>query len=354
MLLVDSTFISRGYGGIAEDNRNIVRNITERVNATLLYDKGAHNGSANVGNHKVMNLKHSLRTINKMALLTNRTISAVAWNDNSYQTHITGLRALSKNGATFLRVHDLFPLTNPEWFTSTGRRIFYLGSRNISNKTVLVCNSETTKLEASRHPFFSHLESIVLQCEINTRPKGLPCQSCWVCNNPSITESYLLAVGTIEPRKNYMALAEAWAIAKTRSSFDRLVIAGRLGWKSRDVVARFSKEDRVTWLTPCESGLQSLYRNASGFISASLAEGFDIPSMEAHSYGLNLALSDISVHREMLSKASLFFDPNSIHSMALTIKLLNPTGHPRVRSNIQFDYHTNFESLLNRMTTSRN
>jgi len=346
VLLVDSTFTSRGYGGIAEDNRNFVRNITERVEATLLYDKGA-----NIQSRTAIVLKHSLRSLNKMALITNRTIPVVTWKDNSYQTHITGLKTLSKNGTTFLRVHDIFPLSNPEWFTINGRRIFHLGSRNIARGTVLVCNSESTKLEAARHPFFRHLESIVLPCEINPKTGALPCESCWVCNNPPLTESYLLAVGTIEPRKNYMALVEAWAIAKRHSSFDRLIIAGRAGWKNRDAIARLLKEHRVMWLTPCQSGLQQLYQNASGFISASLGEGFDIPSMEARSYGLDLALSDIPVHRELLSDASLFFDPNSVRSIALSITLLNPTKHPRPASNLQADYHLKFQTFLDRMTT---
>jgi glycosyltransferase involved in cell wall biosynthesis len=346
MLLVDSTFTSRGYGGIAEDNRTIVQNITKQIETVLLFDKGAEKESQN---HIV--LKQSLQSINKLALLKRGTVKAVAWNDNSYQTHITGLRSLSKTGTTFLRIHDIFPLTNPGWFTLAGQRIFHLGAKNIKPGTVLICNSDTTKLTVSRHHFFSHLESIVLPCQVKREVINVfSCGLCWVCVNPPIAETYVLAVGTIEPRKNYPILLEAWKLAKRQTSFDRLVIAGKMGWKSRHLVSSLSKSDEVSWFTPCEGGLQSLYKNASGFLSASLAEGFDIPSMQASDFGLPLALSDIPVHKELLPNAQIFFNPTSISSVSQALKSLIPGIPSSVASHVQRNYDSKFREFFNQIS----
>ncbi|WBO20850.1 glycosyltransferase [Sphingomonas abietis] len=108
----------------------------------------------------------------------------------------------------------------------------------------------------------------------------------------------LVAVGTIEPRKNYEAvlaltthLPKSWSVA----------VVGRKGWG--DVATDWDRrlDEKVGSLTwhghASDADLLALYRTSSCFISMSLAEGFNMPLVEAGSLGLPIVCSDIVIHR---------------------------------------------------------
>jgi glycosyltransferase involved in cell wall biosynthesis len=320
MLLVDSTFVNKGYGGIPHDNRIIASKLHLELGAKLLFDRNSY-----VENFSGLHLKSSLKSINLKAFLMKKTISGVSWHGDFYQTHLTGLRTPARFGVTYLRIHDIFPISNPEWFTYSGQKLFNIAANNIEPKTVLICNSASTQKRISGDRTFGKFESIVVPCPINSIEQyNNPCGNCDVCSERFNISDFLLAVGTLEPRKNYEKLLKAWQNTRSNSQFKTLVIVGKFGWKSEKLRNLLRSEQDVIWVTPCDSGLVDLYKSASAFISASLAEGFDIPSVQARHYGLGLALSDIDVHRELVPNADIFFDPNSVSSIENAIRVLEP------------------------------
>jgi glycosyltransferase involved in cell wall biosynthesis len=344
MLLVDCTFVSRGPGGIPQDNRAFAREFEKLGGSSFLFDKG----HGDLGPQSI-ELSRGLRSLNKQAFLLNRTVENVRWEGNFYQTHLTGLRSPSLNGVTFLRIHDLFPISNPEWFTFQGRRLFNIAIKSIPKRTILVCNSFSTQKVAQKSAHLSQFESLVLNCKVFPEEVvDAPCGVCDVCVLPPLDERYLLAVGTIEPRKNYLGLIEAWTLASSRSSFKYLVVAGKKGWKSGQIVSKFRATKNLLVVTPCNYGIKTLYRNSGAFISTSFNEGFDMPSLEALSFGLPSALSDIDVHREMCADA-LFFNPHKINEVANAILTLEV--HPRKSSvtSIQKSWSDDFVRLHQRM-----
>jgi alpha-1,2-rhamnosyltransferase len=113
-----------------------------------------------------------------------------------------------------------------------------------------------------------------------------------------------LMVGTLEPRKNYALVVELFDRMWAAGSDARLVIFGRVGWKSETLVRHLrthrQRNRRLFWF---ESGsdreLEYAYRHAAALIFPSRCEGFGLPLVEAMQYGLPVIASDIPVFREI-------------------------------------------------------
>jgi glycosyltransferase involved in cell wall biosynthesis len=108
----------------------------------------------------------------------------------------------------------------------------------------------------------------------------------------------VIAVGTVEPRKNYGALAAALTHLPTNW---RVAVVGRLGWGpiATDWDGYVAQSDRrLAWHGhTSDESLLALYRESACFVSMSFAEGFNMPLVEAGSLGLPVVVSDIEIHR---------------------------------------------------------
>jgi glycosyltransferase involved in cell wall biosynthesis len=345
MLLVDSTFVNKGHGGIAHDNRFVSLKLQSELEAKLLFDRNSY-----IENCSGLHLRSSLKSINVRALLMRKTVSGISWNGDFYQTHLTGLRSPARFGVTYLRIHDIFPISNPEWFTYFGQKLFDIAAENIQPGTVLICNSKSTQKRISKNKQFGKFESLVVPCPISSIIEyDNPCGNCAVCSQQFNFSEFLLAVGTLEPRKNYGRLLEAWKKVHSKSDFKSLLIVGKFGWKSESLRKSLEVEESIAWITPCGYGLTRLYESASGFISASLAEGFDIPSAQAELYNLGIALSDIDVHRELVPNAEVFFDPLSVSSIESAIRVLEPRIPRKLVSFKDSNFEIGIQNFINKL-----
>lgn len=149
------------------------------------------------------------------------------------------------------------------------------------------------------------------------------------------TLPYLLAVSTIEPRKNHLALLEAWERMRGGAHPRlHLVCVGELGWDEHATLERFRP-----WLArgglhllhgvPAED-LRLLYRHAAATVCPSFAEGFGYSGLEALCSGGVVAASDIAVHREVLADAAEYFSPYSADQLQAALERMLGTdgeGH---------------------------
>jgi glycosyltransferase involved in cell wall biosynthesis len=141
-------------------------------------------------------------------------------------------------------------------------------------------------------------------------------------------DKYFLTVGTIEPRKNYSRLFDAFRIyQRTQPDPIRLVMVGNAGWHNEAELREIKQAVKSGWLTwhkrVAPDRLIDLYQDAYALISASVHEGFGFPPLEAAALGTPSILSDLPIFREHLGDAAEYFDPYSSLSMAQAFSRLD-------------------------------
>ena len=132
--------------------------------------------------------------------------------------------------------------------------------------------------------------------------------------------SYVLFVGTLEPRKNLRRLLEAYSMLPKDIQYEyNFVIAGGAGWgndKVQDIIYELGIEKFVIVLGYVRNeDLRELYKKCSLFTMPSLYEGFGLPLLEAMSLGVPVLTSNISSMPEVTSNAAILVDPMSTISI---------------------------------------
>lgn len=135
---------------------------------------------------------------------------------------------------------------------------------------------------------------------------------------------YILAVSTIEPRKNFTTIVRAWERVRYQHDANlKLVIVGRPGWRFESTLAAMRPRIQEGSLLHLEDvpavELQALYANAECLVSPSFAEGFGYPPLEAMQCGTPAIVSDIPAHRWAMGDAVLYADPYSVPDIAKKI-----------------------------------
>src|SRR5947199_5544368 len=134
-----------------------------------------------------------------------------------------------------------------------------------------------------------------------------------------VDPGFVLAVGTVEPRKNYPRLLAAYRHLRGRGSLPfiingrpgvpQLVIAGRAGWAYGDTLQRIAAEPGVRYLGHVdEPTLAALYESASVLAFPSLYEGFGLPLLEAMSRGVPAVVGSTGALPELALGAAITVD----------------------------------------------
>ena len=146
---------------------------------------------------------------------------------------------------------------------------------------------------------------------------------------------YVLAVGSVQPRKNLRRLVEAFGGVASEYPGVALVIAGGKGAEGegaegallRSEVLRLGLRERVrfTGYVP-EGDLPALYAGASVFCYTSLYEGFGLPPLEATACGVPTITSNASSLPEVVGDAALQVTPMSVGETAAALRLMLGDG----------------------------
>lgn len=134
-----------------------------------------------------------------------------------------------------------------------------------------------------------------------------------------------LAVGTVEPRKDYATILAAFEKVWARGGDVALAIVGKQGWNVDVFVLKLQAHPqlgtRLFWLQGMsDTDLHHLMERANVLVQASVAEGFGLPLVEAGSRGKPLVISDLAVFREIVGEQASYFPVGDADALAAEIE----------------------------------
>ena len=246
-----------------------------------------------------------------------------------------------------MTVHDLTPLLFPELQTSRSTLYFrYLLKHRIRYVDRFIAVSRSTKEDLKRLFKIPDSQIDVVYSGVATHFKP----------SASMREDFLLAVGTLEPRKNLRRLICAYVELRREGKIrGKLVLVGKKGWQYDDIlgVPEPYKGDIIFKGYVPDKDLVRLYQTAGFFVYPSVYEGFGLPILEAMACGCPVITSHTSSMPEVADGAALLVDPydteglkNAIDTLAHSETLRADMGMAGIRRASSFSWQACADQTL--------
>lgn len=213
-------------------------------------------------------------------------------------------------------VHDVLPLTNPEWFmpeVQFGFRLFIQQMLFTSDVIVVTSSEVRSNLEALEWKF----DGIVVT---------LPLGSTHAQREPAVlppSQISAMYVSTVAPRKGHSRLLDAFDLLREGGHDVDLTLVGKAGWLSDDLFARIQNHPdfggRLRWLTNADDAeVKALAARCNVGVIPADGEGFGMFLEEALTLGLKVVASNIPVFTER-AQDNVFFSELTPKSLAATL-----------------------------------
>lgn len=227
-----------------------------------------------------------------------------AWQDQ--------IRHLRAGGGRYVQiVHDLLPLTLPDFFDYGMRRRFPEWLTFVMAHADLVLTDSI----ATRDDLLNWSTEVGIGADETPPVQPWPL-GCDPLPPPPPQEDprarpTVLVVGTVEPRKAVDTVVDAVVSLRDRGHDLGLVIVGSHGWVSAELADRLvdlAREPWFAWHTSAnDTELSGHYAGAAVLVAASRGEGYGLPLTEARAVGLPVVARDLPVFRELLGDDAHYF-----------------------------------------------
>jgi glycosyltransferase involved in cell wall biosynthesis len=220
--------------------------------------------------------------------------------------------------AALLTIYDMTTLVHPEWHARDNTTMHTAKDRFAMERAHhIIAISEATKRDVMEHLHIPKQRISVVYGAADERFRPYPPTAIDpVLGGYGLRRGeYILSIGTLEPRKNYVRLIEAYAAlhAAADTPPPPLVIAGGHGWLYEEILAtpeRLGLTEQVRFLGKVPAAdLPLLLAGAGIFVYPSLYEGFGLPVLEALACGVPVVAADTTSIPEVLGDAGLYCDP---------------------------------------------
>jgi glycosyltransferase involved in cell wall biosynthesis len=219
-------------------------------------------------------------------------------------------------------IHDLAIYDHPEWFPSGqwfATRVVV--PRSARRARIIICPSEATKRATVRLFGIEPERCRVIPHGVETEfaLPASPSVKANVKTRYALPDRYLLQLGTVQPRKNYVTSLRALARIPPQQRLP-LIVAGAFGWKYDAVVDAVRELDLRQWVRfvgyAGMPDLPALYQMAEAVLFPSLDEGFGLPLLEAFAAGTPVVASDAGAIPEVAGDAALLSAPEDAVALA--------------------------------------
>lgn len=230
-------------------------------------------------------------------------------------------------------VYDLLPIQWPNCFVEGALSLHERWLDVVTEQDGAICISKsvadelTSWIRNKKTAKVSHFDigwfhlGADLASSVPTR--GLPEHAINVLTKLKHKPSFLM-VGTLEPRKGYAQVLDAFELLWKTGVEVNLVIVGKQGWLVDLLAERLRMHceynSQLFWLEGIsDEYLEKIYAISSCLIAASYGEGFGLPLIEAAQHKLPIIARDIPVFKEVASEHAFYFNSSDSFGLAKEI-----------------------------------
>lgn len=269
-------------------------------------------------------------------------------------------------------VYDILPITMPEVFPIYAANEHAKWARSISRFNGAIAISKSVAQEfrqwqldskmswSDRRPYKIGWMHLGADFENSSPTFGIPEDGKGLVLELSKKLSFLM-VGTIEPRKGYLEVIQAFTLLWNEGLDVNLVIVGKEGWVNLDASIRRDIPETIQaihthpelnkhlyWLSSAsDEYLDEVYKASACLIAASYGEGFGLPLIEAAKNELPIIARDIPVFREVAGECALYYASTGPDGLANAIKKwIELKGKNNIPSPKAMQYQTWGETVI--------
>ncbi|MDR3572774.1 MAG: glycosyltransferase family 1 protein [Anaerolineaceae bacterium] len=219
-------------------------------------------------------------------------------------------------------IHDTFIFDHPEWFQPSFRLLYRSLLPQLVKRAariITVSNYSCNRLTDIFGLKINQVTSIPCGVDLDWFQPGSQTEIERVRQLYKIPGSYLLFIGSLEPRKNLARLVQAWKIVQKEYPHIMLVIAGGQSKRvhNSETLAESLGIKKIGYV--CECDLPALYSGALGFLYPSLCEGFGLQILESMACGTPVLAANTGAFPEVVAEAGLLINPYDIEEIAYSI-----------------------------------